>query len=390
MARLTFTTVEEACDVADLVTLEAGTVPYITRLTKEGTGGHGVPLNADLLLNLGAIRIDWTPPVVVAPTATELECSTELPAAETTIAGFLALPGADASDICTAQGDLTVTSMTGALSGTECLGTITRTYTITDECGNHADVNHVFNVSDDTAPTFTSCPSNIQVNADAGGCTATLTVGGATATDDCTGPPAITYWDGATEITGAYTFPTGTTTVTVMAEDGCGNVNDTCTFTVEVLAFNDFVVDIQIQGSMSNAVTRCITFTFSDCVGADVVFNRDIAFDSSGMASNVFFDDLACSATGYTCVTAQDDLHTLLRQGFAGNRETTNTVAGFTGTITCCCRATTTMTSRTSALTSLTSSTLACSSLSGGWSGSGDTPCGTPWPHVDADGSGCD
>ena len=97
MARLTFTTTDEACDVADLVTLEAGTVPKLTRLTKEDASGNGVPLYADLLLNLGAIRIDWTPPLVVAPTATELECSTELPAAETTIAGFLALPGADAS-----------------------------------------------------------------------------------------------------------------------------------------------------------------------------------------------------------------------------------------------------------------------------------------------------
>ena len=223
-------------------------------------------------------------------------------------------------DVCTIQSNLIVSSITGVLVGDECFGTITRTYTITDECGNYADVNHVFNVSDDTAPTFTSCPSNIQVNADAGGCTATLTVGGATATDDCTGPPAITYWDGATEITGAYTFPTGTTTVTVMAEDGCGNVNDTCTFTVEVLAFNDFVVDIEIEGGIvAGGFTRCIEFTFYEaCPDATPeVYYQDVFFALQGSGNGLgtaVFTDLPCNDGVYTCVTAQDDLHTLLRQ----------------------------------------------------------------------------
>src|SRR5687768_18110959 len=81
-------------------------------------------------------RSDNTAPVVTAPTATELECSTALPTAATTITEYLALTGAGATDNSTAQDILSLFSVTGALLGTECTGTITRTYTITDGCGN--------------------------------------------------------------------------------------------------------------------------------------------------------------------------------------------------------------------------------------------------------------
>ena len=48
--------------------------------------------------------------------------------------------------------------------GDECSGTITRTYTITDECGNSTIAGHVFNVSDDTDPAITVFPSDIEVD----------------------------------------------------------------------------------------------------------------------------------------------------------------------------------------------------------------------------------
>ena len=102
---------------------------------------------------------DLTAPDVTAPDAADIECSTGLPAAATTIAQFLALSGAAASDNCTAQGDLTVTSVTGTIVGTQCNGTITRTYTIRDLCNNSTSVNQVFTVTDNTIPVATAPPA---------------------------------------------------------------------------------------------------------------------------------------------------------------------------------------------------------------------------------------
>ncbi|MFH0980251.1 MAG: HYR domain-containing protein, partial [Planctomycetota bacterium] len=216
-------------------------------------------------------------------------------------------------------GSLAVSHSDGALVGTECNGTITRTYTITDACGNSTDVDQVFTVTDDTVPTITNCPDEIEVYADAGSCTASVTFGGATATDNCDPAPAITYWIGGTQITSPYTFPGGVTTVTVKAKDACNNVNDTCTFTVTVLAYNEMLVGVQLKGmSTSGTLTRCITFTLYKCfpTATWVTENEDITF-TNGLATNVPLL-VTCNTAPYTCITARDKLHTLRRidEGF--------------------------------------------------------------------------
>lgn len=83
-------------------------------------------------------------------------------------------------------------------------------------------------VTDSDAPTFTSCPSNIQVNSTLDLCSGTANWTTPTATDNC---------DNDVSISGNFnsgdTFPVGTTTVTYTAADDSGNT-DTCNFTVEV------------------------------------------------------------------------------------------------------------------------------------------------------------
>ncbi|MDX2199390.1 MAG: hypothetical protein SF069_10530 [Phycisphaerae bacterium] len=116
---------------------------------------------------------DNTPPIVTPPTPVTLQCSDTLPPAVTTIADFLGLAGASANDNCTAQASLTVSSNDVVTMGGECMGVITRTYTITDGCGNATPVLHIFNVMDTTAPTIT-CPAPIAVDSDAGTCSAVL------------------------------------------------------------------------------------------------------------------------------------------------------------------------------------------------------------------------
>ena len=258
---------------------------------------------------------DDTAPVVTAPDAVELECSTNLPAAAATIAEYLALTGADAADNCTAQGDLTVSHVDGALAGDECSGTITRTYTISDYCGNSADADHVFNVSDDTDPVVTDCPVGISVDADAGGCDAEVSWTAPTVTDNCDAGPTVEYDidegdDGSVEDTisaTTYTFPGGTHRVTVVATDLCGNVNDTCDFIVTVSASSEMLVDLDLDWSFTGS--RCITFELWECATPSAVIVEEFLAFNGGSASAMVL--VPCG--DYECITARDTLHTLRR-----------------------------------------------------------------------------
>jgi hypothetical protein len=117
---------------------------------------------------------DNTKPTATGPTTVDLECRSDLPAAKTTISDFLSLLGANANDNCTPQASLLVSSVDGPLVGSNCSGTITRTYTITDACNNTTTVNHVFTVTDNTIPVINTCPGNGVTfirNTNAGVCT---------------------------------------------------------------------------------------------------------------------------------------------------------------------------------------------------------------------------
>ena len=98
---------------------------------------------------------DNTEPQATAPSTVNLTCATGLPAAATTITEYLALNGSAASDNCTPQDQLSVTSVTATLTGSNCSGSITRTYTITDLCGNFTQVDQTFNIADNIVPAMT-------------------------------------------------------------------------------------------------------------------------------------------------------------------------------------------------------------------------------------------
>ncbi len=103
-------------------------------------------------------------------------------------------------------------------NSTFAIGTTTVTVTATDVKGNVSTKTFTVTVRDTTAPALT-VSSNVTVEApNATG--ATVTYGAATATD-AVGPVTITY----SQASGTL-FPIGTTTVTVTATDGAGNVVD--------------------------------------------------------------------------------------------------------------------------------------------------------------------
>ena len=252
---------------------------------------------------------DDTDPTATAPTTVDLECSTALPGAATTIAQFLALAGADASDNCTAQANLTVSSVDGGLVGDECNGTITRTYTITDECGNSTDVDHVFTVTDDTDPWFQggTFPANVSQNADAGVCTAVIVpaIVPPTGVDNCDASPLVEYkrsdrvnWNEG--LTDAY--DAGVTTITWRVTDSCSEFY-TQDQTVTVNAVNDVDVVVELVG-VSGSVTRCIHFVLDDCQFVDV----DLDFTGSPASATATIE-VPCDA--WTMLCAKDEQHTL-------------------------------------------------------------------------------
>ncbi|MCC6727303.1 MAG: hypothetical protein IT258_22550, partial [Saprospiraceae bacterium] len=103
-----------------------------------------------------------------------------------------------------------------------CTGTVTRTYTLTDVCGNSSKLIQLFNINDNVPPNAVwtdtietaivgiSCEKFVQVVA--------------TATDNCPGNPVvITNSFNANGANASGFYPVGETIVTFTFTDGCGN-----------------------------------------------------------------------------------------------------------------------------------------------------------------------
>src|SRR5690606_40709820 len=104
---------------------------------------------------------DNTFPLATAPTAIDIECGNAAPAGASDYASLTCL-GGTASDNCTANASLTVSYTDGSLVGTNCSGTIDRTYAIADACGNTAYVTQTITVTDNTFPLATA-PTAIDI-----------------------------------------------------------------------------------------------------------------------------------------------------------------------------------------------------------------------------------
>ncbi|MBD3638289.1 MAG: proprotein convertase P-domain-containing protein, partial [Crocinitomicaceae bacterium] len=95
---------------------------------------------------------DITPPTGTAPGPVTVECIADVPAADPLLI-------TDEADNC---GVPTVTHLSDVSNGLTCPETITRTYRITDACGNFIDVTQTITVDDITPPTGTA-PADILV-----------------------------------------------------------------------------------------------------------------------------------------------------------------------------------------------------------------------------------
>jgi hypothetical protein len=137
----------------------------------------------------------------------EVQCDADVPSAD---------PGlVTASDNCTADGDLVV-EFGGDSSSGSCPTVITRTYRVTDECGNTAECQQIITVND-TVPPVITCPPDTSI---CEGQVLPPDTGSVTATDNCTAPQDILI-----EFVGDIDVG-GMIIRTYRATDGCGNFAD--------------------------------------------------------------------------------------------------------------------------------------------------------------------
>ena len=166
-------------------------------------------------------KADNTSPSITCPASVTTNASPGLCSAVVTYGAI------SATDNCTAPN---ITLISGLPSGSSFpVGVSTIVYRATDGVGNTSSCSFTVTVVDNQAPVIT-CPANVTANTAPGLCTAVVTYGSISATDNCPAP-TITLVSG---LSSGSTFPLGINTVVYRATDGVGN-SSTCSFTVTVV-----------------------------------------------------------------------------------------------------------------------------------------------------------
>ncbi|MDX1651996.1 MAG: T9SS type A sorting domain-containing protein [Brumimicrobium sp.] len=158
---------------------------------------------------------DNTSPNASNPATVNVQCIGDVPAANSNAV-------TDAADNC---GIPTVTHLSDVSDGNTCPETITRTYRVTDICGNFIDVTQFIVVNDDILPQVTCASTSDTVQASSGNQMPDYMIS-ATVTDNCTTSPSISQ----SPLPGTA-LSLGSNLVTLTVTDDCGNQN-TCTIDV--------------------------------------------------------------------------------------------------------------------------------------------------------------
>jgi hypothetical protein len=182
---------------------------------------------------------DAIAPTASNPPSINIECISEVPVPDVAFV-------TDAADNCGVPVVAFVSDVSDGMSNPE---TITRTYSVTDACGNSINVTQLIIIQDVTPPVIAGCPTDITIATDTSYCSTPVSWTAPTASDNCSVVLSSTHNPGDT-------FPVGTTTVTYTATDGAG-LTDLCSF--------DITVDLPAPPTISgpNAVCNPTTATYS-------------------------------------------------------------------------------------------------------------------------------
>ena len=156
------------------------------------------------------VELDTAAPLLTVPSDAEVECGGSTDPAQTGEAA--ATDDRDLSPTVTFS-DVATLGACGGFSGT-----IERTWTATDACGNSVSAVQTITVVDTTDPVL-SVPADVTVECDADSSSASTGV--ATATDNCDPAPAVTESD---SVAAGTCLQESVITRTWTATDACGNV----------------------------------------------------------------------------------------------------------------------------------------------------------------------
>lgn len=200
------------------------------------------------------------------------------------------------------------------------VGETTETYTVTDLSGNTESCSFTITVLDTISPVIT-CPSDIEVDANTGECTAIVSYPNATATDNCDGDPAIELISGPAS---GSEFVVGVTTIVFEATDESGNTT-TCSFTVTVNGETEPSITcpgdlvVSTNADSCGAVVDYPLPTAEDACGGDITLEMLAGLDPGSYfplgtttieysATNTFGETVTCSFD----VTVVDDVNPVI------------------------------------------------------------------------------
>ncbi len=227
---------------------------------------------------------DTTPPVITCPADIEVECDAGTDPSNT--------GRATATDNCVSNGNITInySDNTSGLTGCGGTGTLLRTWTASDPCGNSSSCVQTITIKDETPPVI-HCPANITVSCEEG--IAPALTGRPTVNDNCTAQSAITvdYSDDESGRTGCN--GTGVVVRTWTATDACGNTaqcNQTITIEDSTPPAIICPADVVINCDESTDPSNTGRATATDNCTAEAQINITFADNTSGLTG--------CNGTG--------------------------------------------------------------------------------------------
>jgi hypothetical protein len=216
--------------------------------------------NTETCSQVFTYTIDLVKPTIVVATAGSLPCN------PTTAQIAAAFGGATVSDNCSTG--LTATGVVGTETGSGCSFSTTKTWTVTDNCGNTQTATQTVNYTRDlvkpsivvaTAGTLPCNPTTAQIAA---------AFGGATASDNCSTGLTATGVVGTETGSGCSFSTTKTWTVT----DNCGNTQtatQTLNYTRDITKPSISVTPVSTIPLPCNPTTAQITAAFGTATVSD-------------------------------------------------------------------------------------------------------------------------
>jgi hypothetical protein len=254
--------------------------------------------------------IDHYPPSITAPPNVSVQCDADIPPCD--------FADGVIEDTCDPDPDW-VWCGDEDNGGSGCPGDpliITRCYLGVDRCDNESQpAFQTITVVDNTPPQFVvGCPPEAMTVYPNAGETAGAYVSLDTpeVVDNCDGPlEPEPYRSDGKEMSEMYDAGV-TTIVWWIATDSCGNAN-ACMQRVTVPLENLVEAYVELQGILTSPLSRCIDFGLWNCPGDEPAWalELELEFETNQLDRSLGLGEFAVLAGTYTCMTAQDRLHTL-------------------------------------------------------------------------------